>query len=197
MINKSKLKKIMRKFNFSPKEDFITVVVEETNKNFTDKAMAAQFLAHLAHESVGFAYIEEIAYAGNNCPSNKYGSDSSFPGKQYYGRGFIQLSYPYNYRETSIDIFGTLLIYENPELVAKDLKIAMAVSIWFWKKKVEPFINGNSGHFGYSTNAINGKMECGEGKYVYRAKKRYQIYVEIAKEMNLEKIADEFGCYKV
>ena len=156
--------------------------------------MAAQFLAQCAHESGGYKYIEEIACAGNKCPG-QYGSDQGAPGKQYYGRGFIQLSWPANYKAASQKLYNNTSLYDDPDSVAKDLQKAYDVSEWFWKTNVEGKEGVGPDHFGYTTKAINGELECKNNNNIDKSKKRYEIYVKLAKAMKLEKVADEKGCY--
>ncbi len=53
--------------------------------------------------------------------------------KPYYGRGPIQLSYPYNYGQAGADLGLPLLAH--PELVSQDgSEIAFRTAIWFWMR---------------------------------------------------------------
>lgn len=196
IIDKETMMKVLKECNFSPSEEHVNAVLEGVNKNFKDKAMAAQFLAQIAHESGGYKYDEEIACAGNKCPG-QYGSDQGAPGKQYYGRGFMQLSWPANYKAASNDLYKNNSLYENPEKVASDLKIAYDVSQWFWDTNVMGKPGVGPDHFGFTTKAINGALECKNNNNIEKSKKRYDIYTKFAKAMKLEKIADEEGCYTV
>lgn len=45
------------------------------------------------------------------------------------------------------------------------------------------------------TNAVNGILECNNGKYRYKAKKRFEIYKKIHLAFNLKERIDETGCY--
>ncbi|OQS54455.1 Endochitinase [Ecytonucleospora hepatopenaei] len=194
IIDKDTLMQVMKECNFSPNEEYLNAVVDGVNKNWKDKDMAAQFLAQIAHESGGFQYVEEIACAGNTCPG-QYGSDQGAPGKQYYGRGFMQLSWPDNYKNASADLYGNSELYDDPDKVAKDTQKAYDVSQWFWDKNVKGKEGVGPDHFGYSTKAINGELECKNNNNIDKSKKRYDIYTKMAKAMNIEKVADEAGCY--
>lgn len=57
-------------------------------------------------------------------------------GKRYWGRGYIQLTWSYNYKAASLDLFNDDRLYTDPDQVATDDNIAWEVSFWFWKKNV-------------------------------------------------------------
>jgi len=52
-----------------------------------------------------------------------------------------------------------------------------------------------SGKFGSVTNAVNGQLECRNGLNQDRAKKRFEIYKKLLHAFNVNKKADETGCY--
>lgn len=85
--------------------------------------------------------------------------------KNYYGRGYIQLSWDYNYKAASIFLFGDEKLIENPDIgknefsyqkkllfdsikskffkkiissfsVASNDDVAWSTAFWFWKKNV-------------------------------------------------------------
>ncbi|EDS42856.1 tartan [Culex quinquefasciatus] len=87
----------------------------------TDRNEAAMFLAQVIHESGGFRYREEIGGQ-----------------RQYYGRGYIQLTWDYNYRAASADLFGDDRLMRNLGVVSQTPQLSMAVSVWFWTKNVRP-----------------------------------------------------------
>ncbi|CAF1591733.1 unnamed protein product, partial [Adineta steineri] len=78
------------------------------------------FLAHVSHETDGLKTYEEYCGQSGAC-ANDY-QDSwcppvqAEPGKQYYGRGWFQLSWPCNYN-TAGQALGVDLL-KNPEKVA-------------------------------------------------------------------------------
>lgn len=60
-------------------------------------------------------------YLDDNGPFSLTGKFASVvAGKYYYGRGAKQLSYPSNYANLSLMIYGNLLLVEDPDLVAGD-----------------------------------------------------------------------------
>ncbi|KAI5150454.1 hypothetical protein ENBRE01_1506 [Enteropsectra breve] len=192
-ITRPQLEAVMKANNFSPKPEFMDAMISVTNQKFKDKEMAAMFLAQCAHESGGFQYIEEIACAKpGGCPG-QYGTGA--PGKDYHGRGFIQLSWSDNYKKASQALGMGTKLYDDPDQVAKDPKLGALVSVWFWTANVQdqPGVKDKT-KFGASTKAINGKLEC-NGQNVSKSKDRYKIYQSFVKEMNISKPASESGCY--
>ena len=73
--------------------------------------------------------IANIAY-GNRMGN---GDEASGDGYKYRGRGLIQITGKDNYKMFSMKIFGNDSILQNPDLVAKDKKIAIHSAGWFWK----------------------------------------------------------------
>src|ERR1700748_57571 len=98
------------------------------------KRELAAFFAHAAHETTdggpespggayawGLVYTEEQGCGDGHCTVYNSGGTSPYhpaPGKSYYGRGPLQLSYAYNYGLAGVDLGLPLL--EKPELVSHD-----------------------------------------------------------------------------
>ncbi|XP_055344395.1 muramidase-2-like [Paramacrobiotus metropolitanus] len=94
------------------------------------RAELALFLANIYHESEGLQYVAEI---GGGAGKGYEGGD------KYYGRGYIQLTHIYNYRDASQAIFGDKTVLErNPERVEQEPQLAWGVTAWFWKARVKP-----------------------------------------------------------
>ncbi|GLT44667.1 hypothetical protein SLA2020_185520 [Shorea laevis] len=156
----------------------------------TRKRELAAFLAQTSHETTGgwpaapdgpYAWGYCLIREENNPPA--YCSSTEWPcppGKQYYGRGPIQLTHNYNYGLAGKAI-GVDLI-NNPDLVATDPTISFKTAVWFW---MTPQANKPSSHnvivgqwtpsdadksagrvpgYGVITNIINGGLECGHGQ---------------------------------
>jgi predicted chitinase len=128
----------------------------------TRKREAAAFLANVARETGHLIYIDQIA-KDDYCASS--GSCPCEPGKQYYGRGPIQISWNYNYCAA-----GTALGYDlraQPELVSQNATIAWATGLWFWNTQTgagsytphDAMVDGHG--FGETIRSINGSVECG------------------------------------
>ncbi|WP_407605247.1 glycoside hydrolase family 19 protein [Pseudomonas aeruginosa] len=119
----------------------------------------AAFFAHVTHETGHLCYIEEIG--GPSQPVGQYCLSSPqypcAPGKRYYGRGPLQLSWNYNYIDAgnSLNFDGL----NNPDLVAEDPILSFETALWFWMKYCHnAFITGQG--FGATIRAINGALEC-------------------------------------
>jgi basic endochitinase B len=152
----------------------------------------AAFFAEIAHETTnggpdapggpyawGLYYTEELGCEGGHCPQYNSGNGGSYkaaPGKDYYGRGPIQLSYPYNYGQAGADL--NLPLLDHPELVSHDGVIAFRTALWFWMREddgepschavmtgkwhpgAEDLRLGRRSGFGMTINIINGNVEC-------------------------------------
>ena len=126
------------------------------------KREAAAFLANVARETGELVYIEQIEKDGycqssDNCPCE--------PGKQYYGRGPIQISWNYNYCTAGAALGHDLRA--QPELVAQNATIAWETGLWFWMTQTgagsytphDAIVDGRG--FGETIRSINGGQECG------------------------------------
>lgn len=158
----------------------------------TRKRELAAFLAQIAHEtsnggpgaqggafSWGLFYTEERGCSDGHCTQYNVSGTSPYkpvPGKTYYGRGPLQLSYTYNYGLAGEELHLPLL--EKPELVSTDGTVAFTVALWFWMRAQTPKpschqcmtggwqpsaedlrLNRKPG-FGMTINIINGALEC-------------------------------------
>nr|GMC59819.1 chitinase [Ipomoea batatas] len=153
----------------------------------TRKREVAAFLGQTSHETTGgWDDAPDGRYAWGYCFLQEGGDDpycnvtqewSCAPGKKYFGRGPIQISYNYNYGQA-----GKALGYDlinNPDLVATDPTVSFKTAFWFWmtpqgaKPSCHDVITGKwspspsdtaAGRvpgYGLVTNVINGGVECG------------------------------------
>jgi hypothetical protein len=156
------------------------------------KRELAAFFAHSAHETTnggpgsaggayawGLFYTEEMGCGDGHCTVYNTAGTSTYnpaPGKSYYGRGPLQLSYAYNYGLAGDEMHLPLLAH--PELVSHDGVIAFRAAIWFWMRAQPPKPSchdviggkwtpaaedvrlGRKPGFGMTINIINGGTEC-------------------------------------
>ena len=184
--------------------NFCTEMDEQLNK----KELAA-FFAQIAHETrhgEDGKYNDGLMYLHENDTSLTYTADNdvypAVPGKKYYGRGPIQLSYNGNYGYASDCIFGdkTVLLH-NPRLVETDPVVAFKTAIYFWMtpQTLKPSAHdvmigkwqpnaadkaaGRVPGFGMTINIINGNVECGKGDSMYSMNDRIGFYKHFLTEL--------------
>ncbi|WP_269745428.1 chitinase [Paenibacillus sp. P22] len=118
------------------------------------------------------------------------------PGKQYYGRGPLQLSWNYNYGAAGIALGLPLL--NNPDLVAQDASVAWKTALWFWNTQTGAgTMTGhnamvNSKGFGETIRTINGALEC-NGRNPMQVQSRTVQYKRIASILGVTP-GDNLGC---
>jgi len=132
-----------------------------------------------------FCYKEEINGASGQDYCDKNNREyPCVPGKKYYGRGPLQLSWNYNYgpagRSNNFDGLN------NPDIVASDAVVSFKTALWFWMNIVRPVVSQG---FGATIRAIN-SMECNGGNpgTVQARVKYYRDYCSqlgVAPENNL------------
>uniref|UniRef100_A0A7N1A5X5 chitinase n=1 Tax=Kalanchoe fedtschenkoi TaxID=63787 RepID=A0A7N1A5X5_KALFE len=160
-----------------------------TGDDATRRRELAAFFGQTSHETTGgWPSAPDGPFAWGYCHSRElnratYCSSNEYPcpaGRQYFGRGPIQLTHNYNYAKAGAAL-GLDLI-NNPDLVATDPVVSFRTAIWFW---MTPQGNKPSSHdvitgrwtpsaadvsagrapgYGVITNIINGGLECGRGQ---------------------------------
>lgn len=138
-------------------------------------------------------------------------------GKKYYGRGYKQLSYNFNYGPFSTALFGDSSVFlQDPDKVATSY-YPLASAIWFsvtpqspkpsilhvvdgtWQPNAVDLSRGIKKGFGATTNIVNGGIECGQSTDGVNEKpqsaNRIQYYQGVAAYLGVEIGADEeLGC---
>ncbi|XP_027149796.1 endochitinase EP3-like [Coffea eugenioides] len=146
------------------------------------KREIAAFFAHVTHETGHMCYIEEI-----DGPSKDYCDESNTqypctPGKGYYGRGPIQISWNFNYGPAGESIgFDGLT---EPETVATDNVISFKTALWFWMNNCHDLITSGQG-FGATIRAVNGQLEC-DGANPDTVSARVEYYAEYCNQLGVD-----------
>jgi predicted chitinase/uncharacterized ParB-like nuclease family protein len=123
----------------------------------------AQFMAQVAHETLGFQRLVEV---GNKEYFNRYdpkhspkkasilGNTKAGDGLRYKGRGFIHITGRDNYRRAGKALGIDL---ENNPKWASDPKIAAAIAVWYWNNRVKPAVDDYTDTIGV-TAKVNPSM---------------------------------------
>ncbi len=161
----------------------------------TQKREAAAALANFSHETGGLYYIEEIA-KGEYCSGGATACGVCAPGKRYYGRGPIQLSWNYNYC-TAGQALG-LDLWSNPDQVAQNATTAWRTALWFWMTQSgagyrpahQSMVNGQG--FGETIRTINGSLEC-NGGHPAQVQSRINLYEDFTQILGVTP-GSNLGC---
>ncbi|KAI5180508.1 hypothetical protein NEOKW01_0812 [Nematocida sp. AWRm80] len=177
------------------KKDFVEELINQINKENWSTNEQSMFLANIYHESGGLSKLVEAACVSTPCTNyDKQATLSGAPGKHYFGRGYIQLTWPANYKEASQAIYKDDRLYQNPDQIATDKSVAAATAIWFWKTKVASQPNYLK-QFGVTIKAINGSIECGASATNKAApQNRWDNYTKIAGILGVKDKASNTGC---
>jgi len=158
----------------------------------TSKIELAMFLTQVLWESGGLRHKAEIRCRETKCPG-EYRHPGDPEGRFYYGRGYLQLTWSYNYKKCSRDLFGNDSLFRHPDWVERSEFLAWATAAWFWKHNVHRKLRHHM--FGYSTQYINGDLECkrwrakneevSPGPFAQKAEKRFNHYQRVYRALNL------------
>ncbi|XP_037024112.1 endochitinase At2g43610-like isoform X8 [Bradysia coprophila] len=159
------------------------------------KQEAAMALTHFLHESDGLLAKREYRCQDNGCPGEYETIGCDDPFQRYFGRGYIQLSWCYNYRAASQDLFNDNRLVNDADMVARDENLAWDTAFWFWKINVHNVPGVSDGAFGVTTRAINGGLECNNSAGHPIARRRYEMYGRIRAAWGLSGPGAEWGCY--
>ena len=189
----------------------------------TNKKELAAFFANIAHETrhgENGKYDDGLMYIHESNTSLSYTAENDnyppVPGKKYYGRGPLQLSYNGNYGYASDCIFGDKrVLLNNPELVETDPVIAFKVAIYFWmtpqtyKPSAHDVMVGkwqpNAGNrakgrfpgFGMTINIINGAVECNHSESMFSMNDRIGFYQHFLQKLGVSDANCACSCGKM
>jgi hypothetical protein len=96
----------------------------------TTKQEAAMALTHFLQESDGLRAKREYACESSGCPGSYETPGCDAGGQDYYGRGYIQLSWCYNYEPASYDLFGDNRLVWDSDMVAREETVAWDTAFW-------------------------------------------------------------------
>jgi chitinase len=154
------------------------------------------FMTHVLWETDGLQFKEE-----RNCMNNQWRwrtADCQYG--EFYGRGYMQLSWRYNYQDASQALFGNRGVLEfAPWRVATEEQLAWRTALWFWRTKVGGDARVKNGEFGRSTFFINGGLECplrdSRAPNTSRARDRFALYRIVLSAFGVNEVPRETGCY--
>jgi predicted chitinase len=140
-------------------------------------------------------YCKDVT--GPDCGGNNCGQ----PNTIYYGRGYLQLTWCYNYKPASVDL-GVPQMVNDPDIVSRDQNLAWNTAGWFWNKRVLGYYEQRlanevrQGMFGSSIKIINGGKECPPENNEFRAARQKRIlnYIAVYKAFNLPGQPNTDGC---
>ncbi|KAL2920874.1 Acidic endochitinase SP2 [Bienertia sinuspersici] len=162
--------------NFYTRAAFLSAVnafpaFGDSGSSDENKREIAAFFAHVSHETTNLCHIEENDGAAMNDQfCDQTAQYPCAPGKKYYGRGPLQLTWNFNYGAA-----GQALGFNglgNPEQVATNADTSFKAAMWSWMTNVHSVMNQG---FGATIKAINGGLEC-NGKNQAQANDRVQFY---------------------
>jgi predicted chitinase len=189
----------------------------------TDKKELAAFFAHIAHETrhgENGKYNDGLMFTHESNTSLPYIAENdnypAVPGKKYYGRGPLQISYNGNYGYASDCILGDKkILLDNPDLVETDPVIAFKTAIYFWMTpqtykpsahdvmigKWQPNAADKAANrtpgFGMTINIVNGAVECGKGENMYSMNDRIGFYQYFLKNLGVSDANCACSCGKM
>ncbi|GLT60100.1 hypothetical protein SLA2020_328820 [Shorea laevis] len=163
----------------------------------TRKREVAAFFGQTSHETTGgwadapdgpfawgYCFIEEINQADYCTPSTEW---PCAPGKQYFGRGPIQLTHNYNYGQAGKALGLDLL--NNPDVVAQDATISFKTAIWFWMTPRQTTIQPRCNHRCMDT--VGCRHGRWSGSWLWRDHQHNQWYCD---ELGVS-YGDNLDCY--
>lgn len=175
------------------------------------KIEMATMFAHFQQEVAGLLFVIENGCPGTTAMACAYPDSYGAAGKKYYGRGAKQLSYPVNYFNYSMIVFGNDNIRNNPDLVEQGWNALLSAVYFYmtgqdrkpsihdvmvknWVPDANDISAGRLDGFGTTINIINGGLECGSGSEDARAANRGKHYNTFRTKLGLSTTTTNIGC---
>lgn len=159
----------------------------------------AAFYGHVAHEADYLKTLTEYCAKPDTCADYQDFWCPAQPipaGKKYYGRGWLQLTWPCNYiaagNDPRVSGVGSARkdIFQNPDLVETDLDLAVQTALWFWDVNgISTYARG--GQFAATTDKINGAVECRGGAGTNNQLQRIERYQQARICLGLPRETDQ------
>ncbi|CAN1275427.1 Chitinase 6 [Linum perenne] len=116
-----------------------------------------------------FAHVTQETGSNNSLTPSSYYPCAD--GKSYYGRGPLQLTHNYNYKDCGdANNFDGV---NDPDIVARDPVLAWKTALWFWTVNAWPVLIPQG--FGETIRKVNGGIEC-DGKQPILVGNRVMFY---------------------
>lgn len=176
----------------NPDDSYYQGFIKSLEKaGITTRREAILFLAHAVWETVGFIYTKEVYCQTNlqDCANAYPNYQGGLPGKVYYGRGMMQLTWDYNYKAASAYLYGDDRLLQNPDIVGEDPEVGWATAAYYWWANVHT----RSDTFGSTLKAINGFLECEGGSHGQNRYLRFMHYKDILTRLGEQHPPDSDG----
>lgn len=140
------------------KQAAVEAIIQEAHRqNISSQAQIAYIIATVQHETAeSFQPVKESYYLGEPAGENHRQTLRYYP---YYGRGYVQLTWDYNYRKYS-DVLGLDLVNEPDLVMRPDLSLFILVDGMkrgiFTGVKLDDYISNNHVDFWSARKIING-----------------------------------------
>lgn len=153
----------------------IAMTIDEHGKKYgidTTPRLQA-FLAQAAHETAGFATLEEYASGAAYEGRSDLGNTQTGDGVRFKGRGIFQITGRSNYKDVSRHIFGDDRLLDNPRLLEQPKNAAIS-AMYYWKSRNLSAL-ADKGDFEAITKRINGGLNGWKDRLSYYDKLRMYI----------------------
>ena len=157
--------------NISTNKDIENMLIKNATEAGIVGVELQALLAQAYHESHNFTSTVEQLYGKNKTYFKRayenpraariLGNTTPGDGEKYKGRGYIQVTGRYNYGEAAKALGLPLL--DQPELL-EDPKIAAAVSVWYWKWRVQARMSDDWDNVQKVTDIVNGGQTAVEDR---------------------------------